>query len=196
VTAEQNRKRKQAPTLLTLEDFKRELELTQGLLKNAKGNCRKLERKLARLTEGPPHVYIAHPLGNGPNREANRARAGRCLAWAATQGVIPVASWITLTGVWAETKGNREAGLALDLAQLARCDQLWTFGDSPGVRIERDRAVELEIPVVDQNEAFRLFDEYPAHEVIDQACENCGACGMGIALTRTPGGPWLCSLCG
>ena len=86
-------------------------------------------------------VYIAHPLGHGDDREQNRLRAARWVAWAADQGwVAPVADWIILSGVWDESK--RGLGLMIDIALIQRCDELWLVGGriSPGMEIEADAA--------------------------------------------------------
>lgn len=98
-------------------------------------------------------VYIAHPL-NAPTREgieANRANAAKWCAWAARQGVAPVADWIILTGQWEESAANRELGLRIDLALVARCDAVWLVGGrvSSGMQLEADEARRLGVPVVD-----------------------------------------------
>jgi hypothetical protein len=72
-------------------------------------------------------VYIAAPL-SAPTRaemDENRARAARWVAWAALQGVAPVATWIVLSGELSETQENRELGLAIDCATVERCDEIW-----------------------------------------------------------------------
>lgn len=94
-------------------------------------------------------VYIAHPLGAGPDREQNRARASRWVAWAALQGVAPVATWITLSGEWTEER--RELGLAIDVALAQRCDEVWLVGGrvSAGMRIESSAAARAGIVVRD-----------------------------------------------
>jgi hypothetical protein len=87
-------------------------------------------------------VYIAHPLGSGPERELNRQRAAKWVAWAARQGVAPVADWIILSGEWSETPENRERGLLIDCALVALCDEVWLVGGrvSTGMQIEADAA--------------------------------------------------------
>jgi hypothetical protein len=50
-------------------------------------------------------VYIAAPL-NAPTlwgRTKNRMNAARWTAWAARQGVAPVATWVVLSGEWNES---------------------------------------------------------------------------------------------
>lgn len=92
-------------------------------------------------------VYIAHPLGHGPDREANRERAARWVAWAADQGVAPVADWIILSGQWSEDR--RDDGLAIDFALIERCDEVWLCGDrvSPGMLAEANHASGVNVPV-------------------------------------------------
>lgn len=97
-------------------------------------------------------VYIAHPLGGGPDREENRARASRWCAWAArSRGVSPVAGWITLSGQWDESAENRALGIACDVALVPRCDELWLVGGrvSPGMEAEASAARAAGVPVVD-----------------------------------------------
>lgn len=83
-------------------------------------------------------VYIAHPLGGGPDRALNLERAARWVAWAARQGVAPSATWIVLARQWAETPANRKLGLACDVAAACACDEFWHCGPriSPGMIIE------------------------------------------------------------
>jgi hypothetical protein len=96
-------------------------------------------------------VYVAHPLGSGPDREANRANAAKWCAWVAMQGFAPVADWIVLSGVLDESADNRTLGLRIDLALIARCDEVWLVGGrvSPGMRIEADEAERLIKPILD-----------------------------------------------
>lgn len=96
-------------------------------------------------------VYIAHPLGAGPDREFNRARAARWVAWAGLQGVAPSATWIVLAGQWDESEENRTRGLAIDVTLVKRCDEVWLVGGrvSAGMKIEANAAIEAGIAVVD-----------------------------------------------
>lgn len=97
-------------------------------------------------------VYLAHPLGAGPEREDNRRRAARWVAWATVHcGVAVVADWIVLSGELEETPGNRDLGLACDLALVARCDEVWLTGGrvSPGMAMEAAEARKLGKPVLD-----------------------------------------------
>lgn len=97
-----------------------------------------------------PVIYIAHPLGHGEDREANRDNAAKWVAWAALyQDVAPVADWIILSGQFDES--HRDLGLACDVALVKRCDALWLVGGriSPGMHIEATVAFEADIPVYD-----------------------------------------------
>ena len=110
-----------------------------------------------------PLVYIAHPLGAGSDREANRARAARWVAWAADRGAAPVADWIILSGQWDESR--REDGLAIDFALVAACRAVWLVGGrvSPGMVAEASHARALGIPVVD---CTALGAEPPSGDVV------------------------------
>jgi len=95
-------------------------------------------------------VYIAHPLGQGPDRERNRRMAA---AWvgvlARVFSIAPVADWIVLSGEW--TEEMRERGLAIDMTLVKRCDEVWLVGPrvSAGMQAEANRAEEFLIPVRD-----------------------------------------------
>lgn len=95
-------------------------------------------------------VYIAHPLGNGSDREKNRANASRWCVWALLrQKVCPVADWIVLSGVLDES--FREPALDADFALIERCDELWLVGGriSPGMALEKVKAENSGVTVVD-----------------------------------------------
>ncbi len=100
-------------------------------------------------------VYIAHPLGKGPDREANRASAAKWVAWAAEQGVCPMATWITLSGEWDESDEHRRRGLEMDYAQINRCDEMWLCGShiSPGMGLEAEHAKRISVPVLDMRKS-------------------------------------------
>lgn len=104
-------------------------------------------------------TYIAHPLGSGPDREANRRRAALWVAWAALEGANPVATWITLSGVWEESPALREKGLKLDCALVECCTEIWLCGGriSPGMAIEAEHAKKRGVEVVD----FTYLGEWP-----------------------------------
>jgi hypothetical protein len=95
-------------------------------------------------------VYVAHPLGDGPDRARNLLNAARwCAYFAARHTVAPAAPWIVLASIWDESR--RHLGLRIDLAIVARCDELWMCGGrvSPGMKLEADHARQHGIPVRD-----------------------------------------------
>jgi hypothetical protein len=97
-------------------------------------------------------IYLAAPLGAGPDREQNRANAARWVAWATrAHAVAVIADWIILAGELAETPANRALGIASDLALVERCDEVWLVGGriSPGMEIEAAEARRLGKPVID-----------------------------------------------
>lgn len=82
-------------------------------------------------------VYIAHPLGAGPDREANRAAAAQwCALLAERYLVSPVADWIVLSGVWSENR--RTVGLECDRAIVELVGTVIAVGPrvSPGMALE------------------------------------------------------------
>jgi hypothetical protein len=85
-------------------------------------------------------AYIAHRLGQGPDREWNRLEAERWMEWAATRGVVPIAPWVTLARFWEESR--REECLRLNGEALRRCDEYWMCGrvESPGMLLQRQLA--------------------------------------------------------
>jgi hypothetical protein len=97
-------------------------------------------------------AYVAHPLGGGPDREANRARAAKWVAWITAHfGVATVADWIILSGQWSETLESRARGLAIDCALIERCDRMYLVGGrvSPGMQIEAEHARKFGKEVID-----------------------------------------------
>lgn len=96
-------------------------------------------------------VYCAHQLGAGPDREQNRANAAKWCAWISSLGFAPVAGWIILSGEWSESADNRSMGLAIDVALVGRCDEVWLVGGrvSAGMEIEGAAALRLGKPVYD-----------------------------------------------
>jgi hypothetical protein len=108
-------------------------------------------------------IYVAHPLGpDGPERDRNRANAARWCGWLAREfDVAPVADWIILSGAWSESPDNRERGLAIDFALIARCDEVWLVGGriSPGV-------YDLTMLGFEAPSAAKPQDEVMAHRCI------------------------------
>jgi hypothetical protein len=89
-------------------------------------------------------VYVAHRLGAGPDREANRQAAAEWCGWIAkTFRVAISADWIVLSGVRDESM--RALGIATDLEMVSRADEVWQVGPvlSPGMRLEGEHADRL-----------------------------------------------------
>lgn len=103
-------------------------------------------------------VYVAHPLGTGPDRDANRLRAIRWVKWVASLGHAPVADWIIYAQMWDDS--HIDQALTIDVALVARCDEVWLCGGrvSPGMIVEREAAHQNLVHVVDQT---HLGDEPP-----------------------------------
>ena len=82
-----------------------------------------------------PLVYIAHALSG--DWDANIARARRYVDLAARSGWAPVAPYLTLLGLLHEPE-DRDLGLAIDVACVVRCDEIWLCGPcvSPGMAAE------------------------------------------------------------
>lgn len=127
-------------------------------------------------------IYVAAPLGSGPDRERNRQNAARWCSWIAAQGHAPIASWIVIAGK-VETDDGRKRGLEIDLALVARADELWLVGGrvSPGMTLEMHEARRLGIPVVDLT---HLGWDVPVNPIRYNACtDRCdmrdGPCACG-----------------
>lgn len=89
-------------------------------------------------------VYIAHPLGSGEDRETNRFNAQKwAVRFAENYGIAPVVDWSVLAGFWDESK--REQGMSIDLALIAKVDEVWLCGGriSNGMAIEKAEAERL-----------------------------------------------------
>lgn len=97
-------------------------------------------------------VYISHQLTADTREgfERNLKNAAKWVSLAGLAGFAPVADWITLSGEWSEVEG-RQRGLAIDCAQIERCDALWLCGGkvSPGMDVELSHAKRFGIPVID-----------------------------------------------
>lgn len=107
-------------------------------------------RREADRAPGMVVVYVAHPLGRGEDREANRRAAAEWCGWISeTFHVAISADWIVLSGVWDESK--REIGLATDMEMVSRADEVWQVGPrvSPGMEAEAELARSLGKPVLD-----------------------------------------------
>lgn len=105
-------------------------------------------------------VYIAHPLGSGQDREANRALATKWVVWAANQGVAPIASWILIASEWQEDR--KTEGLEIDCRLIDVCEEVWLCGPriSPGMTVESLYAEKLGIPIRHIVEMINVVDYY------------------------------------
>ena len=95
-------------------------------------------------------IYVAAPLGQGADRETNRAAAADWCGWIAeTFNVAISADWVVLSGVW--TEDRRELGLATDMEMVSRADEVWQVGPrvSPGMALEGEQARKLGKTVCD-----------------------------------------------
>lgn len=87
------------------------------------------------------HVYMAHPLGQGPERDTNIRNALRWLAWITESFYVAAsANWIALALAFTETAESRARGLAIDLVHVSRCDELWLVGG----RVTQGMSMEYE----------------------------------------------------
>ena len=98
------------------------------------------------MTDKRRVIYIAHPLGDGPERALNIGRASKWVAWAANQGVAPVCTWVVLASQWDEKR--REEGLEIDCRLIDVCDEVWLVGPriSPGMHVEATHAKKEDVP--------------------------------------------------
>ena len=113
-------------------------------------------------------VYVAHPL-NAPTaaeREQNRARAARWVAWLADRYLVaPVADWILLAGEWPETPERRAVGLEIDRRLVELCGTIVLVGRrvSDGMRFEASWARE-------RVDLTGLADDAPSEEYLRALC--------------------------
>lgn len=122
-------------------------------------------------------IYVAHRLGSGPLREANRTAAAEWAGWVAkTFRVAISADWIVLSGQWQETPENRALGLETDLEMVRRSDGLWLLGPvvSPGMQLEAEQAARWGKPVLD----FTGMDR-------EQIVRAAGAVGFLLDVAET-----------
>ena len=81
------------------------------------------------------------------------ARAARWAVFAAQCGYAPACTWIVLAGQLDETPANRDMGLAVDIEQIRRSDEIWLVGGriSDGMRIEQAWARAFGVEVLDMH---------------------------------------------
>ena len=83
-----------------------------------------------------PIVFICSPYRG--DIEANTRNARRYCCFSYEQGGIPFAPHLLFTQFLDDSKEKeRDAGLAMGVAMLELCDEIWVFGEpTPGMRME------------------------------------------------------------
>jgi hypothetical protein len=126
-------------------------------------------------------VYVAHQLGSGADRDANRASASEWTGWIArTFNVAVSCDWIVLSGQWPETPENRALGIATDLEMVSRADEVWCVGPrmSPGMETEAEHGRRLGKRVYD----FTGVTALGIVTVLDFARDFLASKGATVAL--------------
>lgn len=108
-------------------------------------------------------IYVAAPVGRGPERAANLERARRWFPWLVRQHPDDalLAPWMTYCQVLDETPENRARGMRDDLEVLRHCDGIALVGGilSPGMAGELTLAHARQMTVFDY---LHLGPEPPA----------------------------------
>lgn len=87
----------------------------------------------------PPLVYIASPFAG--DIEYNTSRAKGYCRFAVSKGCIPLAPHLLYPQFMDdEDKEQREQGIRFALILLAKCDELWVFGDKISAGMSREIA--------------------------------------------------------
>lgn len=127
---------------------------------------------------GLPVIYVAHPVGDGPEQTANLLGA---LCWLhalvrACPDHVLIMPWLAHCMAFDGEGENRVRGMRDNLEVVIRCDEVWCVGAgvSPGMREEADMAELLGKPVRD----LCLGQQPPD---IDQL-----AAAVAASLERTP----------
>lgn len=98
-------------------------------------------------------IYLAHPVGEGPERAENLQRARRWWRWALEHfpNIAILSSWVVECELLEETPQNRDRGLKRDLELVRHSDEVWLCGSwvSPGMALEANEAKRLGITVVE-----------------------------------------------
>lgn len=101
-----------------------------------------------------PLVFVCSPLAGA--MEENLRNARRYCRFAVKQGCVPYAPHLFFPQFLDEhDAGQRNLGILLGLAMMARCNEMWVFGRrlSEGMRKELSHAMKLE------HIRIRYFDE-------------------------------------
>lgn len=136
-------------------------------------------------------IYIAHPVGDGPDRPANLLRARRWFGWLLEEYprdalVMP---WLLYCEELDETPSARRRGLRDDLLVLETCDAIALVGGrlSPGMEQERNVALVEGMQVLD---LLHLGPEPPA-----DACDACHGSGERLSHGYGASVGWRCDAC-
>jgi hypothetical protein len=133
-------------------------------------------------------VYICSPLRG--NIEENINKATSYCAYAAEQGVIPLAPHTMFTKFLDDTiPQQRQKGLSLGLELLKRCDELWVCGSiiSQGMKSEIAAARQLNIPTRYLNES-ELAQKLRPPDIMKKEIEKIQQQYGPIFLARTEAG--------
>jgi len=93
-------------------------------------------------------VFICSPFSGDIKRNTKKA-AGYC-RFAYSKGFVPYAPHLHNPNfLFEDIPEEREAGIALGIEILKRCNQLWLFGDklTGGMRLELEAAQQMKIQV-------------------------------------------------
>lgn len=107
-----------------------------------------IERERRGNSRFRPIVYICSPLAG--DVAGNQARARRYCRFAVASGCIPLAPHLLFPQFMDEgDKVERDLALAMDLALLSKCAQVWVFGStiSSGMRAEIAKAKRKGKPI-------------------------------------------------
>lgn len=109
-------------------------------------------------------IYVASPYAGDVEQNVKNAR--EYCRYTMEQGNIPLASHLLYPQILNDLNpAERSIGTQMGLELLARCDELWAFGDpSPGMMAEIAEAERLGIPVrqitLEELEENRLAGKY------------------------------------
>lgn len=101
----------------------------------------RIEREVRNRSNFRPLVYICSPLSG--DVEGNQIKARRYCRFAVARNYIPIAPHLFFPQFMDDTDSReRDLALFMDLVLLAKCAELWVFGDqiSSGMAIEIEKA--------------------------------------------------------
>ncbi|XEQ93698.1 hypothetical protein SCACP_25950 [Sporomusa carbonis] len=103
---------------------------------------------VAKAEKVRPIIYVASPFAGDTERNAERAR-GYC-RFVISKGGIPFAPHLLYPQFMDDShRESRELGLFFALKLLAKCDELWVFGEqiSEGMSREIAKARKRDLPI-------------------------------------------------